>query len=802
VDQDDALGALMVVVNHVVRFRSMALAAILVIGSLVAAAAPAGAADIWLHEAEMEAPAPADGDLFGYAVAIQGDTVVVGEPRHDGSADNRGVAHVYTRNPSTGGWAGQELVPPVRTNSDGFGASVAIDGDRIAVGAPGSMALPVSSSGSAVHVFELAGGSWDHAESLIPAGLPSGARLGESVAIDGDTVVAGAPREHVGEAFYAGAVYVFTPGASTGWEHQRLTAPTAAATEGFGTAVAVDGHRMAIGAPRADSANGAVYAFVRGATGNWASQYRMTHPAGESDVELGTSVDVSGDLIVAGAPGKVDDAAKPVVRVFRKVTGPIVTRAWEQVAAIRSPSDEALDPTDLFGDYFGGSVSLDGTRLVVGAEGDDGDGTSRGAVHVFEGEAGGAAWSAVQTLRHPDPVDYQYFGSSLAVDGGSIIGGASAWIYNGPGEAHVFARDAVPPTVSLAFPSNGARLAQGVPAAADFACSDGGSGVSSCVGSVADGSSSVPIADGQPIDTSALGSFEFSVKATDYAGNSTTVTHTYEVVEACDGVAVTLVVPPGGKEFPGTPGDDVILGSEGPDVIKGLGGDDTVCGLGGDDLILGGPGDDTLIGGDGNDKLRGAAGDDVLWGGAGSDRLLPETGMDVLDGGGGSDIVDYLAADGPVTVDLAAGTAVYEPVGGGVWSATLVGVEKVDGSIYADRLVGNAKRNVLRGKQGDDEISGGGGDDDLIGGTGDDTVRGGDGDDLVKGQANGDALYGDAGADKVVGGSGSDTLRGGDGNDTLVGGLRSHLGVFVNILDGGTGTDACRWDTPTTDCEP
>jgi Ca2+-binding RTX toxin-like protein len=172
-----------------------------------------------------------------------------------------------------------------------------------------------------------------------------------------------------------------------------------------------------------------------------------------------------------------------------------------------------------------------------------------------------------------------------------------------------------------------------------------------------------------------------------------------------------------------------------------------------------------------------------------------------VDGGAGSDIVDYLAADGPVTVDLSIGTAVYTPPGGS-WFHTLSLIEKVDGTSFGDTLIGNGKRNVLRGKQGDDRIWGDAGDDDLIGGTGDDLIFGGDGADLVKGQADDDLLDGEADADRLVGGSGNDVLSGGPGDDLLVGGLKRHLGTFVNSLDGGAGSDVCRWEAAVANCEP
>ena len=268
----------------------------------------------------------------------------------------------------------------------------------------------------------------------------------------------------------------------------------------------------------------------------------------------------------------------------------------------------------------------------------------------------------------------------------------------------------------------------------------------------------------------------------------------------CGGKAATIYGTQWNDDLTGTAGDDVIVGLGGDDVIKGFGGDDFLCGGDGDDVLLGGPGADSLDGGDGKDRLRGAAGDDLLDGGPGPDRLLPESGNDTVNGGAGSDLVDYLAADGPVVVDLTAGTATYTPPGDS-WTHTLVAVEKVDGSSFDDVLRGDGKRNVLRGKQGADQIWGYGGDDDLIGGLGVDVVHGGHGDDLVKGQADDDALHGEADADKLVGGNGNDSLYGGLGDDLLIGGLKSHLGTYLNTLDGGDGFDTCRWELTAINCE-
>jgi Ca2+-binding RTX toxin-like protein len=361
---------------------------------------------------------------------------------------------------------------------------------------------------------------------------------------------------------------------------------------------------------------------------------------------------------------------------------------------------------------------------------------------------------------------------------------------------HRYTVDGTPPTISVVTPEAGVYT-QGSVVFAEYTCDDSGSGIVGCSG---------PVPNGRPIDTSTLGTQQFLVTARDGADFVIVEGPTYTVVApppgpTCGGLPVTGRVT-SGVPYIGTGGDDVILGTPGRDEISGRGGNDTICGLEGDDLILGGPGDDTLYGDDGNDRIRGAAGDDRLFGGDGSDRLLPERGIDYLDGGPGSDIADYLAADGPIDIDLAAGLCTYTPPDES-WGHTLVRVEKIDGTPFDDLLAGDEKRNVIRGKRGNDRIHGRSGADDVIGGLGNDRISGEAGDDLIKGQGDDDLLRGGDGDDTMRGGSGSDRLWGEAGADLLWGGLIAHRGLFINHLDGGDGADTCRWDfDPQTNCNP
>ena len=213
-------------------------------------------------------------------------------------------------------------------------------------------------------------------------------------------------------------------------------------------------------------------------------------------------------------------------------------------------------------------------------------------------------------------------------------------------------------------------------------------------------------------------------------------------------------------------GSDTLYGNEGNDKLQGYGGTDWLYGGGGNDLLYGdnAPGlatadlGDYLFGGDGNDSLFGQDGDDYLDGG---------TGTNILKGGDGLDTAYYFAATEAVTVDLAAGTGQV----GSSAADTLISIENVDGSNFADTISGAADPNRLRGYGGADLLAGGGNDDDLAGDAGNDRLFGGSDNDTLYGGADNDRLFGETGEDFLFGGDGNDRLNGGAGADVMEGGL-------------------------------
>jgi Ca2+-binding RTX toxin-like protein len=236
-------------------------------------------------------------------------------------------------------------------------------------------------------------------------------------------------------------------------------------------------------------------------------------------------------------------------------------------------------------------------------------------------------------------------------------------------------------------------------------------------------------------------------------------------------------------------------GSEFNDTLTGSNVDNEMDGWLGDDLVAGGAGNDTIHGDTGDDVLKGEVGDDFLYGDADDDTLIGGAGADYLDGGDGFDKVSYSGSQA-VTVDLGLVNA-QNTGGGGI--DTLVGIEAVEGTLYADNITGSIGANTLIGGSGNDYLRGLLGGDAIYGDAGDDIIYGNgddalseDDDDTLFGGAGNDAVYGGGGSDEIYGEIGNDTLNGEDGDDYIDGGAGNDTingGYGYDDLVGGDGVD-------------
>lgn len=231
------------------------------------------------------------------------------------------------RTPDPGGLPALRLNAGDRQAHDLFGYAVALDGDRVVVGAPAQDVLAEDSGG--LYVFERRDESWAETAQPVPDELGPGDRLGSAVAMGGEILAAGAPYATVpGAGYAAGAVYVFALENRAWRQHARLTARDGAPFDLFGGALALDGDTLVVGARGADDPSGlrnrgAAYVYRRQGEG-WVEEARLSSPGGGADDFFGHSVAVHGDTVAVGAFGEDDPEAGPnagAVYLFRRHEG-------------------------------------------------------------------------------------------------------------------------------------------------------------------------------------------------------------------------------------------------------------------------------------------------------------------------------------------------------------------------------------------------------------------------------------------------------------------------------------------------
>ena len=383
----------------------------------------------WSEQAKLTASDGATDDVFGASVAISGDSVIAGAFGDDDGGSRSGSAYVFTRSATT--WSQQaKLIAGDAATLDDFGNSVGISGNTAVIGAFGDDDVGAT-SGSA-YIFVRSGTTWSQQAKLIASDADAFDRFGFSVAISGDTVVAGADRDDdVGTA--SGSAYIFVR-SGTAWSQQaKLIAGDAAASDGFGISVAISGDTVVAGAQNDDdggSNSGSAYVFARTAT-SWAQQGKLAASDAATGDGFGNSVAISGDTVVVGAYLDDDNG------VFDSGGGYVFVRSgtvWTEQAKLTASDAGSAD-------YFGFSVAIYLDSVVIGAYRDDDGGAQSGSAYVFA--RSGTTWSQQDKLTASDAAANDQFGWSVAVSGdGAVIG---AWLDDdggiNSGSAYIFLRD-------------------------------------------------------------------------------------------------------------------------------------------------------------------------------------------------------------------------------------------------------------------------------------------------------------------------------------------------------------------------
>ena len=421
-----------------------------------------------------------ENDFFGSSVALDGDTLVVvalGESSSatgvngnqiDNSASSSGAAYVFVRSGST--WSQQAYLKASNTGAnDQFGYSVALDGDTLVVGAGGedSIATGVNgnqsdnsaSSSGAAYVFVRSGDTWSQQAYLKASNADVDDRFGNSIALDGDTLVVGARSEDSGatgvngdqfnnSALGSGAAYIFVRSGGTWSQQAYLKASNSGTIDEFGWSLDLDGDTLVVGAVYESSnaagvdgdelnnlalSSGAAYVFFRSG-GTWSQQAYLKASNTDANDRFGSSVAVDGDTLVVGA--LLEDSSATGVNGNQTDNSALASGGayvfvrigsiWYQEAYLKA-SNTGED------DQFGYSVKLHGDTLVVGSHFEDGgatgvDGSNNnsadfsGAAYVFV--RSGSNWSQEDYLKASTADSGDLFGQSVALDGDTVVVGA------------------------------------------------------------------------------------------------------------------------------------------------------------------------------------------------------------------------------------------------------------------------------------------------------------------------------------------------------------------------------------------
>jgi hypothetical protein len=364
-------------------------------------------------------------DTFGFAVAIDGDIMVIGAQAGDGIGFDTGVAYIFER--SADGWvqtaklfandahvpvrdANTPEIPAGGQHADEFGTSVAISGDTVAIGAPGRFSSLGQNNVGVVYVFQRVAGAWIQQAELSSPAPSNGGVFGsfQSLGISGNTIVVG----DLGTQVILPAVDVFTRTNGTWSLSATLGVP-----DDFSflpDSVAIDGNTVVVGSTQSDAPSaflaGAAYVFrfmEEGPNaGTWVQQATLTAADAASEARFGISVSVSANLIAVGAdrgPGATPQSG--AAYVFAGQAG-----GWSQKAKLA-----AGDGRDF--DSFGQSVSVSGATVLVGASSH----RPASSAYVYMRRMG--TWSQVAEVAPSDGFGGG-FGETVAIHDTTLLIGA------------------------------------------------------------------------------------------------------------------------------------------------------------------------------------------------------------------------------------------------------------------------------------------------------------------------------------------------------------------------------------------
>lgn len=348
--------------------------------------------------AQQEILLPSDGkteDSFGYGVAVDGNTVLVGSHQVDvNGIKDVGAAYVYVLGEH--GWSEQaKLVATPHFADDTLGGKVALKNDIAVLGV--MRRDDKGKDSGAVVTFKRHANKWQQQKIITAPDAKAGDAFGQSIALTKDHLIIGAPRNDV-SGKDSGAAYIYKR-VNDNWRYQtKITASDGAAGDLFGISLAIDETTIIVGADLHDkTANnaGAVYVYTLN-NGQWQQEAKLMASDGADTDIFGVRVALSGHTALISArrddvEGIGTDAGSAYI--FQRNKG-----IWQQQLKLTSP-DGAAD------DRFGRGVAIDKNTAIISAMNHDQNGKDTGALYVYKKGKHGWRFSTKYTAKTSFPED-------------------------------------------------------------------------------------------------------------------------------------------------------------------------------------------------------------------------------------------------------------------------------------------------------------------------------------------------------------------------------------------------------------
>ncbi len=382
-----------------------------------------------------------DLDQFGQELAIDADWAIVGVPSSNpGGLDGAGSAYIFSKDhggPDAWGEV-RKILADLPAILDRFGRSVGISGDIVIVGASGRDDNGQDSGAAYIFERDLGGpNNWGLRTKLLASDGEAFDKYGASVAMDGDIVIVGAPVGGADDAENSGSAYVYyrNQGGTDNWGLViEITADDAKTNHNF-TAVAICGETLVVGVDFAGPISGAIYIFERneGGPDNWGQVKKRFASDSTANDLFGSHVDVNGDIAIVGAHnhGSPINGAGAAY-IFQRNHGGL--NNWGEVKKLTASDAQESD-------FFGRDVMVSGNAALAGATHEDAAGLSAGAAYLFHQNQGGAdSWGEVVKFTATDTESPDRFGDGQAIsgdrvmicainDGGNFLG--AAYVFEG-----------------------------------------------------------------------------------------------------------------------------------------------------------------------------------------------------------------------------------------------------------------------------------------------------------------------------------------------------------------------------------